>query len=487
MARRELNEAVLERAAALCRARGVLVPTLAQQRAPETAPETVRGRLSQVEPSAVDPLNLFRVTWRNDVATGLFGPVNTFEVPRELTGARARVIGLVGCRFPTGAPTVGAAFGCLVPRLAAGLFDPTAQRAVWPSTGASALGGAFVCAVLGAKAVAVVPESLGQERFEALRGLGAEVIATPGSERRVKALFDTCRTLSRTQPQGVVFNPYAELGNAVWHHHVTGPALLDAYRAAAAPGARLAAFVAATGSAGTLGAGDFLKRELPGVLLAAAEALQCPTLLENGVGEHRIEGVGDQHVPWIHNVRNTDAVVGVDDDVVLRLLRLFNEPVGQALLRVEGIADEARSGLRLLGPSSACNLLAALEVARAFELGDDDVVMTVFADSADAHQSLLDELCATRGPYSERQAAVDLDRLGRLGAARLRELGHRERKALHQLKHFTWVEQQGKSADELRALWAPDFWEATYGEALEWDALIDAFNARTGVLRALGG
>ncbi len=474
----KLNEAVLDRAAKLCRERNVVIPTLAQMRDPSKVPAKVMQRLPKVGLWDVDPVNLFRISWKNDVKSGLFGGVNAFEVPKSLTGTDARIIGLIGKYFPTGAHKVGAAFGCLVPRLVTGAFDPTSQKAVWPSTGNYCRGGAFDCALLGATAVAILPEGMSRERFEWLKKIGAEVIATPGTESNVKEIYDKCWEIRRTRPTDVIFNQFEEIGNPSWHYHVTGPALLEAFQAAKGPKGRLAAYVSATGSAGTIGAGDFLKKASPGVMVTATEALQCPTLYMNGFGDHRIEGIGDKHVPWIHNVRNTDSVAAIDDEHTMRLLRLFNEPKGQAAMAKEGVGAADLERLPLLGISSICNLLTSIKVAKYYELGPDDVVMTVFTDSAEMYKSRVEELAHARGAYNETHAAMDLELIRGYRTDFLRELGYRDRKALHNLKYFTWVEQQGKTSEELRALWDPAWWDARYEEAKGWDALIDAFNAR---------
>ncbi|MBS1152598.1 MAG: cysK 2 [Myxococcaceae bacterium] len=480
-----VNEAVLDRAARLCRERKVVIPTLAQMRDPSKIPAHVKQRLPKVGLWDVDPVNLFRISWKNDVQSGLFGNVNAFELPKSITQTDARIIGLVGKYFPTGAHKVGAAFGCLVPRLVTGGFDPTTQKAVWPSTGNYCRGGAFDCALLGATAVAILPEGMSRERFEWLKKIGAEVIATPGTESNVKEIYDKCWELRRTRPTDVIFNQFEEFGNPAWHYHVTGPALAEAFEQAKGPKGRLAAYVSATGSAGTIGAGDFLKKTHSGVRVVATEAQQCPTLYMNGFGDHRIEGIGDKHIPWIHNVRNTDAVAAIDDEHTIRLLRLFNEKTGRALLQKEGVAPGVLDKLPLLGISSICNLLTSIKVAKYYELGADDVVLTVFTDSAEMYGSRVEELAKSRGPYSELNAAMDLDLVRSCGTDYLRELGYRDRKALHNLKYFTWVEQQGKTSEELRALWDPAFWDERYAEAEGWDAMIDAFNARTGVAQAL--
>ena len=482
----KLNEATLDRAAKLCREKKVVIPTLAQMRDPSRVPEKVKKALQPVGLWDVNPVNLFRITWKNDVKSGLFGKVNAFEVPKALTGVNARVVGLVGKYFPTGAHKVGAAFGCLIPRLVTGGFDPTTQKAVWPSTGNYCRGGAFDCALLGATAVAILPEGMSRERFEWLKQIGSEVIKTPGTESNVKEIYDKCWEIRKTRPGDIIFNQFEEFGNSAWHFHVTGPALAEAFEGLKGPKGRLAFYTSATGSAGTIAAGDYLKKRYPGAMICANEALQCPTLYSNGFGDHRIEGIGDKHVPWIHNVRNTDAVVAVDDEDTMRLLRLFNEPAGRAWLAKQGLAQDVLDQLPLLGISGICNLLSAIKLARYYELGPDDVVMTVFTDSEDLYRSRLEELTHARGAYGETQAAIDLDRcLHGQKDDWVKDLGYKDRKAIHNLKYFTWVEQQGKTSDELRALWDPAFWDQQYAEAEGWDALIDAFNARTGVLAAM--
>ena len=475
-------------AVARCQEKDILIPRFAEQRDPSTVDPVVRAGLEGVDAQAVHPLNLFRITWHNDPTTGGFGPVDALEIPPELSGVPARIVGLVGRHFPTGAHKVGAAFGCLVPRLVTGEFDPTVNRAVWPSTGNYCRGGAFDSALLGCRAVAILPEEMSRERFEWLESVGAEIIATPGCESNVKEIFDACWEIRRTRPEAVIFNQFDEFGNYLWHYGVTGPAAVEVFRAAAGTRGRLAAWVSATGSAGTLAAGDWLKRELPGTMIVAAEALQCPTLLRSGFGAHRIEGIGDKHVPWIHNARNTDVVAAVDDEATVRLLRLFNEPAGHDLLARRGVAAGLVERLPLLGLSSICNLLAAVKTARAFELGPDDVLLTCFTDSAGLYRSRLAELTAARGPYTETDALVDLERylLG-CAADHLRELGYEGRKAIHNLKYFTWVEQQGKTVEALDALWSPSFWADLADRLPEWDEAIDAFNAETGVLARLRG
>lgn len=482
---KDINEQVLEKTVRRCRERNIVIPTFAQQKDPTTVPAKIQERLRSVGLWDVDPANLFRITWKNEPAShgGGFNNGNWIEFPPALTQVNARIIGLVGKHFPTGAHKVGAAFGCLVPRLVAGQFDPTTQKAVWPSTGNYCRGGAFDCALLACTAVAILPEEMSRERFEWLRSIGAEVIATPGCESNVKEIYDKCWEIRRTRPDCVIFNQFDEFGNAIWHYHVTGGIIDEIFQRVGGPRDRLAAYVSATGSAGTVAAGDFLRTRHPQLRVVATEALQCPTLLRCGFGGHRIEGIGDKHVPWIHNVRNTDMIAAVDDEQCMALLRLFNEDAGRAFLSGQGVADGVVAQLPLLGISSICNVVAAIKAARYYELGPRDVIFTSLTDSMELYQSRLEEQRAAQGPYTATAAGRHFARyLEAVGTDNLRELNYQDRKTLHNFKYFTWVEQQQRDVDALRALWDPDFWEETFGQVDEWDRLIEQFNARVGLL-----
>lgn len=478
---KEHHPEVVARTAARCRERGIIIPTLRQLAHPQEIPASVTQRLQGVGLWDINPLNLFRITWKNDIATGLYGGVNWLEIPPALSGVPARIIGLVGKYFPTGAHKVGAAFGCLVPRLASGEFDPDRHKAVWPSTGNYCRGGAFDCALLGCTSIAILPEEMSRERFDWLRGIGAEVIATPGCESNVKEIYDKCWELRR-DPANVIFNQFDEFGNPLYHYAVTGPAIEEVLQALGGH-VRPAAYVSATGSAGTIAAGDLLKHHHPALTVVASEALQCPTLLMNGFGGHRIEGIGDKHVPWVHNVRNTDAVAAIDDEDTMRLLRLFNEPEGQRVLEDAGVPADVMGHLPLLGISSICNMLAAVKTARYYELSARDVIFTVFTDSADMYRSRLTELTAERGAYTPDQAIRDL--AGPLLHQRtdnFRELSYRDRKAIHNLKYYTWIEQQARSVEELNAQWDPDYWREVFmEEPARVDALITALNREIGL------
>ena len=484
----QVNEEVLQRTIARFRERHILLPTLAELRNPTTVPDPIQHRLSQVGLWDVDPANLFRITWRNEPVEygGRYNAGNWIEFPQALTGVPARIVGLVGKWFPTGAHKVGAAFGCLVPRIVTGQFDPTTQKAVWPSTGNYCRGGVFDSALVGCDAVAILPEGMSRERFDWLRKMGAEVIATPGCESNVKEIYDQCWEIRRTRPECVIFNQFEEFGNPIWHYHVTGPAIQGIFESFG-PSSELAGYVSATGSAGTIAAGDFLRTVHPHLRVVATEAQQCPTLFQSGFGDHRIEGIGDKHVPWIHNVRNTDMIAAIDDERCLALFRLFNEPAGHARL-AQSLSDSLVRQLPLLGISSICNLVAAIKVAKYYDMGGRHVIFVCLTDGADLYQSRLDEMNAEQGPYTTEQAIADQSRhLHGIATDWLRELTYADRKALHQFKYFTWVEQQGRTAEELRVLWEPDFWRETFDQADIWDEQIREFNRHTGVEAMIAG
>ena len=468
------------------RERNIIIPTFSQMKNPSLVPETISEKLGSIGLWDLDPNNLFRITWKNEPVPkgGKFGGLNFIEFPSALTGTSARIIALVGKWFPTGAHKVGAAFSCLVPRLVTGQFDPTTQKAVWPSTGNYCRGGAYDSALLACDSIAILPEGMSKERFQWLSTIAGEVIATPGSESNVKEIFDKCWELRASGQDLMIFNQFEEFGNYLWHYEVTGHAFKELLETVMGPQDNYRGMVSATGSAGTIASGDFLKQLFPGSKIGASEALQCPTLLENGFGSHRIEGIGDKHVPWIHNVKNTDIVVAIDDNAVVNLARLFNEEVGKKLLVRNGVPEDIVSQLHLLGFSGISNLLSAIKMAKYYEMTEHDIVLTVLTDSMDLYGSRLKEMQMEHGDYSEIEAAVDYARfLHGISTDNLIELSYPDRRRVHNLKYFTWVEQQGKTYEEIQAQWyTPDYWTNIQNLVPEIDELITEFNADVGLL-----
>jgi len=474
---KHIDKKIRKQSAERCRERGITIPAFRQLRNPGLIGENVRKKLPGIGLWDVNPLNLYRITWKNDISTGLFGNVNYFEVPREITGVKARIIGLMGKYFPTGAHKVGAAFGCLVPRLVSGEFNPLRHKAVWPSTGNYCRGGAFDCALLGCTAIAILPEEMSKERFYWLREIGAEVIATPGCESNVKEIYDKCWEL-KNDTDNIIFNQFEEFGNPIFHYNVTGPAVEEAFSYLKNDKSRMSAFISATGSAGTIAAGDYLKKLNPHLKITASEALQCPTLLMNGFGGHRIEGIGDKHVPWVHNVRNTDMVSAIDDEDCIRIMRLFNEKNGKNYLTELGVQKNIVEGLVDIGISGISNLLSAIKTAKYFEMDENDFIFTIFTDSMSMYNSRIEEARAGKGEYTEIDAARDhASCLQKQTIDYLKELSYYDRKAIHNLKYYTWIEQQGRAVEELNRQWNPDYWTDLFeNEVHEFDKLIEEFN-----------
>ncbi len=470
----------------------VIMPTIKQMRDPaKNVPEKVQAKLKNLALWDIDPLNLFRVTWRNEPkeSGGGFGGPNFIELPSKLTGVKARVIMMAGKYFPTGCHKVGPSVGCLLPRLVTGQFDATSQKAVWPSTGNYCRGGAFNSKLLAVDSIAILPEGMSRERFDWLKTVANEVIATPGTESNVKEIFDKVNELKRTRAGEVmVFNQFEEMGNYLWHYNCTGSAIEDAFKSLG-NGLNLAGVCFTSGSAGTLASGDYLKHLYPGLRIAVGEALQCPTILDNGFGAHRIEGIGDKHIPWVHNVKNSDMAIAIDDNDSMALLRLFNEPAGKEYLEKEiGMSKADIENLALMGISGISNMLMTIKFAKYYELTEKDVVASVMTDSVVMYGSRIEELEAEEGKYTSMKAAADYAAcLAHQSTDNMLELTYAERKRVHNLKYYTWVEQQGRTVEDLNDQWYDQYksFESVQTQADQIDELINEFNEATGVLKAL--
>ena len=478
-----------ERAVERCRELRVALPTFAQLADPATIAPEARAALSGADPQAPDARNLFRVHWHNSLDGSMVPVPEHLELPSALTGVEARIVLAFGNRFPMiTAHKVLAAYSCLVPRIVTGRFDPTRHRAVWPSTGNYARGGVAISRIMGCRGVAVLPAGMSQERFEWLDRWTADrddVIRTPGTESNVKEIYDECARL-RSDDRNVILNQFCEFGNYLGHYHVTGPALERVFDHVSGgdSGSRLAAFVSASGSAGTLAAGDYLK-DRHGSIIAAVEALECPTMLENGYGEHNIQGIGDKHIPLIHNVMNTDVVVGVSDRSTDQLDVLFNTPTGRRhLAETVGVAPALVDALVHLGLSSICNAVAAIKVAKLRGLGRDDVIMTVATDGSALYDSeRVRTLRRDFGDHFDDVAArrVFADHLGSIDTDHMIDCADVDRRRIFNLGYYTWVEQQGVSLADFEARRDQSFWRSIRSFVPAWDDAIREFNARTGV------
>ncbi len=474
--------------------RQVAVPTFSQLVDPATIPANVTAALKGVGPDDAHALNLFRIHWYNDADRTGTVPVPAHVVlPSELTGVDARIVVLLADRFPMiGAHKVLATFGCLAPRVVTGQFDPTRHKAIWPSTGNYCRGGVAVSRIMGCHGVAVLPEGMSQERFEWLERWvvdDSDIIRTPGTESNVKEIYDECARLA-VDPANIIFNQFSELGNSLGHYFATGRAIEHVFEemSAGESGLRLQAFVSATGSAGTIGAGDYLKEHL-GTRIGAVEALECPTMLENGFGAHNIQGIGDKHIPLILNAMNMDFAIAVSDRATDRLNVLFNTDTGRSHLeKRRAVPSETIEVLSSFGLSSICNILAAIKLAKQQGYDRHDVIATVATDGAPMYHSErhialqkyfpdgFDDLAASE-VFGEHLLGVSIDNMI--------ELTRNDRLRLFNLGYYTWVEQQGISSDEFQMRMDQSFWTGVRTIVKDWDEMIGEFNDRTGVLKSL--
>jgi cysteine synthase len=488
------DAAVRRRAIARLGEKRVRLPTFAELADPSVVPQSVRGVLSGIGPDHPHPGNLYRVNWFNDrLRTGQVPVPVHAELPEALTGVKARIVVALGALFPMiGAHKVLAAYACLVPRLVAGRFDPTRQRAVWPSTGNYCRGGVAISRILGCRGVAVLPAGMSQERFDWLESWVSrpeDIVRTPGTEANVKEVYDKCTELAR-DPANEIVNQFSEFSNYLGHWQCTGRALEKVFQELArkTPGLRLEAYVAASGSSGTLGAGDYLK-EKHGTKIAVVEAMECPTLLLNGYGEHNIQGIGDKQVPLIHNVMNADAIIGVSDKATDGLNAVFNTEGGRAYLarRLDLSADIFHE-LKQFGLSSIANVVAAIKLAKHYRLGSDSIVMTVATDSAGMYASEVRRYLNGRHHSGELTGELAAELVGKhlLGAdtEHVLDATPRERERIFNLGYFTWVEQQGVALADFDRRKGQDFWRRLHGLVPQWDEMITAFNRDSGMQAA---
>jgi cysteine synthase A len=436
-------------------------PTFAEMRDPALADPAVREKAREARRRPLDPLNLWNLSWKAD------GAVPFTVLPEALTGVRAPVVVVSGLRFPTGSHKVGPAYSILVERQLDGHCAPGEQTLVFPSTGNFGIGGAWVGPRMGYRSLVVLPAEMSAERFEKIREYGAEVIATPGCESNVKEIYDKAREL-RAQPENRILNQFEELGNYRFHFHCTSAAAQEVVDGL---GLEFGAFVSAMGSAGTIAAGEALRQRHPGMPIVALEPVQCPTLFSIGFGGHRIEGIGDKHVTWIHNVWATDLLLCIDDLECLEGLQLLQE--GTETLEAEGVEpDLARSWVGFFGISGVCNVLGAIRAARHYGLGPRQAVVTVATDGFDRYPSVLRRLDEEQGPMDADRARRRLDIFRVRDSAWRAEGTPENHRRWHNQKYFTWVEQQGKTVEELRAQESPDYWVAQQERAHEIDRRI---------------
>ena len=479
-----VDPASLESSVKRFAAQKIVLPTFVELAEPRLISQDIT---KGVDKDAADPRNLFRVHWYNDLDGNRVDVPNHVVLPSSLTGIESPIIVVFGDRFPMiTAHKVLAAYSCFVPRVITGQFDPERHRAVWPSTGNYARGGIAISRLMGSRGVAVLPAGMSQERFDWLDKWvtdPSDIVRTPGTESNVKEIYDACNEMAK-DPGNFILNQFCEFGNHVGHYEVTGRALAHAFEHVKANGhsdIRLAAFTSATGSAGTIAAGDRLK-DIYGTKIVAVEALECPTMLENGFGEHNIQGIGDKHIPLIHNVMNTDVVVGVSDRATDELDVLFNTPAGQQYLASRhGFNAELIDALTHFGFSAICNVLAAIKTAKLMGYGANDAIVTIATDGGALYPSERVKTIANRfkGEFTAVDAAeIFSEHLGSVSTDNMIDCTERDRNRIFNLGYYTWVEQQGTPLDVFEARRSQSFWRSVRSYAPVWDNLITEFNAR---------
>ena len=478
-----MNESNISKTSEYFKKKGVILPTVSELCNPHSINEDVKIKLKTVDKDAMDPLNLFRVHWFNNRDYSNFSKVPEHIVlPSEFTGVEAKIIVNIGRLFPLiTAHKVLAAYGCLLPRILNGTFDYENHKAVWPSTGNYCRGGVAISRILGLKSVAILPEGMSKERFAWLEKWVEnknDIIKTTGTESNVKEIYDTCNELAK-DPNNEIINQFSEYYNYAIHRAVTGPSLERSFKKVKGDSNLKARFyVSASGSSGTLAAGDYLKERLLSKI-AVVEATECPTLLYGGYGEHNIQGIGDKHVPLIHNVMNTDFVVGISDQATNYLNLIFNTEIGQKyLIEKKGLEDNLVKRFPEFGFSSIANILASIKLAKYMNLSSDDAILTVATDGADLYSTELEKIKKDFVGSFDTTACAELYGQYFQGATtdHMLELSQRDKERIFNLGYYTWVEQQGIDLSHFEARRNQAFWDQHLQNMLDLDEEIDRFN-----------
>lgn len=453
----------------------VIGPTFEEMLHPSKTDPQVRTKARQMmAQDPLDPINLYNITWR-DHQDRIYYEV----LPPQLTNVEAPIVVLYSKGFPTGSHKVGAAYSVLIEKELFGEVDPAIHSLVWPSTGNYGIGGAWVGCRMEFDSIVILPEEMSVERFDLVRSYGARLILTPGCESNVKEIYDKTKELQAQDPDRIrILNQFEVMGNYRFHYHVTGNSIVELAAELAEQGigkGEVAAFVSAMGSAGTIAAGDRLKQQWPDHKIVGLEPIQCPTLYWNGYGGHDIQGIGDKHVTWIHNVMNMDAVMCIDDVESKKGLQLLTEEAGwRTMIDRYGVPEESVHRMaQIFGISGVCNVLGAIKTAKWYGLGKDDVIVTILTDAIDRYGSVMVQMNETYGPMDETEAAVRLVSVFHGQKLDWIEEGtRRTRNQWHNLKYYTWVEQQGKTVEELDAQRDQEYWQAQQALVTEIDQRI---------------
>ncbi len=478
-----MNQSIVSKTSEYFKKKGIILPKISELCDPRTIDKNIISKLKTVNKDAMDPLNLFRVHWFNNRDGISFSETPEHIVlPSNFTGVDAKIIVNIGRLFPLiTAHKVLAAYGCLLPRILNGDFDYSKHKAVWPSTGNYCRGGVAISRILGLKSIAILPEGMSKERFDWLEKWvedPKDIVKTPGTESNVKEIYDTCNELKKNKENDII-NQFTEYYNYSIHRAVTGPSFEKSFlEVKKKSNLKPRFYVSASGSSGTLAAGDYLKDSL-GTLTAVVEALECPTLLKNGYGEHNIQGIGDKHVPLIHNVMNTDFVVDISDKATDNLNLIFNTKIGKDyLIKKIGLENSLVNKLPEFGFSSIANILASIKLAKYMKLGKEDAIITVATDGADLYLSELDKTKKNyKGTFDDAACSKIFKKyIKEIDVDNMLELSQSDKERIFNLGYYTWVEQQGISLTDFEKRKDQKFWLEHYNHMISLDDKIEKFN-----------
>ena len=448
-------------------------PTFKEMLHPDTIKKDVREKaLKSLHEDPLNPVNLYNITWKNKE-----NKVNYFVVPKELTGVDANIVVLFSKDFPTGSHKVGATYSCCIENQLKGEITPGEHKLVWPSTGNYGIGGAWVGPRMGYKSLVLLPELMSQERFDKITGYGADYIKTPGCESNVKEIYDETKRLAKEDPKNKILNQFEQFGNYRFHYYVTGNSIVEAVedlKKQNIGNGRVAAFTSSMGSSGTIGAGDRLKQKFYETKIIGLEPIQCPTLYNNGYGGHDIQGIGDKHVTWIHNVMNMDAMMCIDDMECKKGLQLLTDEVGMEFLMKDLQIPEAKvkEMATIFGISGVCNILGAIKAAKYYGFGANENIVTIATDNMERYHSVMKQLDDAFGKMDKAESKSRFVGIFNVKLDYIQEGTVHNRKRWHNLKYYTWVEQQGKTVAELDATKSQDFWLKEQALIEELDAMI---------------
>jgi len=448
-------------------------PTYEEMLHPEKIRPDIRKKALEVaKDDPLSPYNLFNITWRNPE-----GRIYYVVLPKELTQVDANIAVIYSKDFPTRSHKVGATYSVTLEHQLLGDIEPGMHTLVWPSTGNYGIGGAYVGPRMGFDSLVILPELMSQERFDQIEWFGARYIKTPGCESNVKEIYDKANEL-RKDPKNRILNQFEEFGNYRFHYYVTGNSCIEVAEELASRGignGKIAAFVSAMGSGGTIAAAERIKHEYHDALTIGVEPIQCPTIYWNGYGGHDIQGIGDKHVTWIHNVFLMDAIMCIDDIESKKGLQMMTEEAGWKVMAERyGVPEESiREMNDIMGISGVCNVIASIKTAKFYGLRDDETIFTVATDTMDRYHSVMDQMTQTYGPMDETEAAVRFVSIFHNAKTDwIREGTRHAKQSWFNLKYYTWVEQQGKTVAELDAQRDPGYWLEQQARTQEMDRLL---------------